>query len=58
MKPYSGAATHDVARPGIRPTTIEPMVANIDIAPTIIDLAGGKYPRIWMGKASCPLTHW
>jgi len=41
-----------VVKPG---STVEEMVLNIDIAPTILDLAGVKVPPIMQGKSMVPL---
>lgn len=38
-----------------KPIAIEPMVANIDIAPTLIDIAGGEVPETMDGQSFLPL---
>jgi len=43
--------------PGVIPanSTIEKMVLNIDVAPTLLDMAGAKAPAIMQGKSTLPL---
>eukprot|EP00662_Eupelagonemidae_sp_cell21_P046673 gene46673-59416_t len=45
-----------VRGPGIKAgTTVDQMVANVDIAPTVLDLAGIDVPAIMDGKSMAPL---
>merc|ERR1712107_608357 len=60
MLPYETdiRATFWIRGPGIKPGTVVPhLTANIDIAPTLVDLAGLRIPSIMDGKSMVPLFH-
>lgn len=60
MLPYETdiRVTFWIRGPGITPGLVVPeLAANIDIAPTLVDLAGLSVPNIMDGKSMVPLIH-